>query len=155
MQRQLRSFKPAGSSTILTLVCATVLAGVAAGEQTYVTRYDAFAGYAYLNSPKINLTAKGIHFQIGVRPSKWYSIGFDYSNVSGNLTLTPDLLPTSLQDNLGQRPATDVGGPAPGQLFAHSSNGFKNSDHDRGPAAGSTPMGADYAFYQTHDRSDP
>lgn len=87
--------------TPATLVIGCVLVAVTAwGEQTYVTRYDAFAGYSHFSSPKIDLSANGVHIQLGVRPSKWYSIGFDYSRVSGNLTLTPELLPTDLQSQL-------------------------------------------------------
>ncbi len=48
-------------------------------EQPHVTRFDALAGYAYLNSPSVNLTENGFHFQAGVRPRTWYSVGFDYS----------------------------------------------------------------------------
>lgn len=100
MQRDSRSVNYAGRLTPVTLLCATLFASVASGQQTYVTRYDVFAGYSYFRSPKISLTERGFHFQIGVRPTTWYSLGFDYSNVSGDLTLTPDLLTTNLQDRL-------------------------------------------------------
>jgi hypothetical protein len=76
-------------------------AGPAMGQQTYVTRYDVFVGAAYLNSPAISLPEHGVQFQIGFRPKTWYSVGFDYSNVKGDLTLTPDLLPDALQQRLG------------------------------------------------------
>src|SRR3954454_22679193 len=36
-----------------------------------------------------------------MRPTTWYSIGFDYTRATGDMTLTPDLLPTSLQQQLG------------------------------------------------------
>jgi hypothetical protein len=39
--------------------------------------------------------------QVGVRPKTWYSLGFDYSRTTGDLVLTPDLLPTDLQHQLG------------------------------------------------------
>ena len=71
------------------------------GQQTYVTRYDLFAGYTFLDSPHVSLFENGFHFQIGVRPKTWYSLGFDYSISTGNLTLTPNLLTTSLQQTLG------------------------------------------------------
>jgi hypothetical protein len=78
-----------------------LLAAPAFCQQEYVTRYDAFLGYTYLNSPSIGLAENGVHFQLGVRPRTWYSLGFDYSRAGGDLTLTPDLLPTALQERLG------------------------------------------------------
>lgn len=71
------------------------------GQQSYVARYDFYTGYAFLNSPKIGLFENGFHTQFGIRPKTWVSLGFDYSITEGNLTLTPDLLPTALQAQLG------------------------------------------------------
>ena len=76
-----------------------VPAGVA--QQTYVTRYDLFTGYTFLYSPSIGLFENGFHTQIGYRPKTWYSIGFDYSISAGDLSITPALLPSSLQQQLG------------------------------------------------------
>jgi len=78
-----------------------LLASAAVGQQTYVTRYDLFTGYAFLDSPKVGLFENGFQTQFGFRPKRWVSIGFDYSISNGNLTLTPDLLPTALQQQLG------------------------------------------------------
>jgi len=80
----------------LALVCAAPLIG----QQTYVTRYDAYAGYAFLDSPRIGLFENGVQIQLGFRPRTWYSVGFDYSYSRGSLTLTPDLLPDALQQQL-------------------------------------------------------
>jgi len=77
------------------------LAPAALAQQTYVTRYDLFAGYTNLNSWGVNLSENGFHTQIGLRPRTWYSLGFDYSVSNGNLKLTPDLLPPALQQTLG------------------------------------------------------
>jgi hypothetical protein len=87
--------------TLLVLLVFFFLLAPALCEQNYVTRYDVFAGYAYLNSPAIKLPEHGVQFQIGVRPKTWYSVGFDYSNARGDLTITPNLLPTALQQQLG------------------------------------------------------
>lgn len=76
------------------------LAPAAIGQQTYVTRFDAYAGYALLNSPQIGLFENGFQMQLGVRPRTWYSLGFDYSYSRGSLTLTPNLLPDALQQQL-------------------------------------------------------
>jgi len=70
------------------------------GQQTYVTRYDAFAGYNFLDSPKVNLAENGFGAQFGFRPKTWYSFGFDFTTSSGDMSLTPNLLPASLQQPL-------------------------------------------------------
>jgi len=70
-------------------------------QQDYVTRFDAFGGYAFLDSPKIGLFENGFAAQFGFRPKTWYSFGFDYSISTGDLTLTPNLLPIALQQKLG------------------------------------------------------
>jgi len=72
-----------------------------AGQQTYVTRYDLFTGYAFLDSPRVALFENGFHTQFGLRPRTWVSLGFDYSRTAGDLTLTPGLLPYALQQQLG------------------------------------------------------
>jgi hypothetical protein len=77
-----------------------VLASPVFAEQEYVTRYDAFAGYAFLESPHIGLFENGFALQAGFRPRTWYSVGFDYSRTTGDATLTPDLLPSGLQQTL-------------------------------------------------------
>jgi hypothetical protein len=71
------------------------------GQQSYVSRYDFFAGYTFLDSPHVSLFENGFHFQAGVRPKTWYSLGFDYSISGGDLTLTPGLLTPAWQEQLG------------------------------------------------------
>src|SRR5262249_39700929 len=57
--------------------CLFFLPSVAAfGQQAYVSRYDVFTGYAFLDSPHIGLFENGFQFQTGIRPRTWYSIGF-------------------------------------------------------------------------------
>ncbi|HXB70471.1 MAG TPA: hypothetical protein VNY05_19635 [Candidatus Acidoferrales bacterium] len=70
-------------------------------QQTYVTRFDAYGGYAFLNSPHIGLFENGFAAQFGIRPRTWYSFGLDYSFSQGDLTLTPELLPAAKQASLG------------------------------------------------------
>ena len=77
-----------------------MLAAAVWGQQTFVTRFDQFDGYTYLNSPKVSLAESGFHTQFGVRVRKWVSLGFDYSVSKGNLTLTPDLLVPATQQLL-------------------------------------------------------
>lgn len=73
----------------------------AIAQQTNVQRFDVFGGYNYLNSSSVGLSEPGFGFQIGFRPSTWYSVGFDYTNGAGDLTLKPDQLLTDLQERLG------------------------------------------------------
>jgi hypothetical protein len=82
------------------LILFSLSAATLTGQQTYVTRFDAFAGYTYLNSPHVGLVEHGFHTQAGVRVWPWLSIGFDYSVSTGDLTVTPDLLVPSLQQLL-------------------------------------------------------
>jgi hypothetical protein len=71
------------------------------GQQSYVSQYDVYAGYAFLNSPHVSLFENGFAAQAGVRVRRWVSIGFDYSRSTGDLKITPDLLLPSLQESLG------------------------------------------------------
>jgi hypothetical protein len=70
------------------------------GQQKEVLRYDVYGGYAFLNSPKIGLFENGFHAQAGMRVRSWLSLGVDYSVTAGDLTVTPDLLPAALQQQL-------------------------------------------------------
>lgn len=91
----------ARAAKIFALVALLTVTLPVFGQQAYVSRYDIYTGFAYLNSPKISLGEPGFHLQVGLRPTTWYSLGFDYSVSNGDLTLTPDLLPTGLQQSLG------------------------------------------------------
>jgi hypothetical protein len=88
--------------TLLIVVPVALLlaASPVAAQQTYVSQFDVFAGYAFLNSPHISLFENGFQAQFGYRPKPWYSLGFDFSRSTGDLVLTPDLLPTALQQQL-------------------------------------------------------
>ena len=88
--------------TCLILALSLLLpASQAFGQQTYVGRYDVYAGYAYLNSPHISLTESGFQTQVGVRVRTWMTLGFDFSSETGDTKITPGLLLTSLQQQLG------------------------------------------------------
>jgi hypothetical protein len=86
---------------ILWAAAALSAVPVVLAQQTNVTRFDAYAGYAFLDSPAIGLFENGFQLQAGVRPNTVVSLGFDYSRSTGNLTLTPNLLTTALQAELG------------------------------------------------------
>jgi hypothetical protein len=71
------------------------------GQQTDVARFDAFAGYTFLDSPHVGLFENGVGGQFGVRPKTWLTVGVDYTYTRGDLTLSPSLLKPSLQATLG------------------------------------------------------
>jgi hypothetical protein len=86
---------------IILMLIPLVLAVPLLGQQDYVPRYDAFVGYAFLNSDSIGLFEPGVAMQIGYRPKTWMSFGFDCTIASGSLTLVPALLPDDLRNRLG------------------------------------------------------
>lgn len=88
------------STLRLSLLSFVIWVLPALGQQTYVTQFDWYAGYAFLDSPHVGLFENGFQTQFGFRPRTWVSLGFDYSISRGSLTLTPDLLPTALQQQL-------------------------------------------------------
>jgi hypothetical protein len=110
---------------VLPLAALLVAVSPVFGQQTYVTRYDAYVGYSFLNSPAISLFEPGVAAQFGFRPKTWYSMGVDYTYGSGDLKLTSDLLTSDLQKRLGGQLAQLVAAkiiPASYQLVvpAHS-----------------------------------
>jgi hypothetical protein len=72
------------------------------GQQDYVGRYNVFAGFTYLDSPQVHLPERGFHIQAGLNLKTWLAMGFDYSRSTGELTLTPNLLPDALRSQLEQ-----------------------------------------------------
>jgi hypothetical protein len=83
---------------ILTFAAFVAPAGA---QQDYVGRFDVYSGFAYFDSPDIHLTERGYHLQLGYNPKTWLATGFDYSVVTGRLTITPDLLKPSLAAAIG------------------------------------------------------
>lgn len=69
----------------------------ASAQQTDIKRYDAYAGFTDIDAPDLGLNQKGFHAQAGMNVRRWYSVGFDYSVVSGSEELTTGLLPAALQ----------------------------------------------------------
>lgn len=82
-------------------LAAVLLTPPLSAQQAYVARFDAYAGYSFLDSPRVSLFENGFGLQAGVRLRRWVSLGFDYNRVTGDLNLTSDLLLPSLQQSLG------------------------------------------------------
>ncbi|HZD94967.1 MAG TPA: outer membrane beta-barrel protein [Candidatus Sulfotelmatobacter sp.] len=67
----------------------------AVAQQDYVPRVDAFTGFSYLNSPKLNLAERGFNAELGVNVNRWLALGGDYSIFTGHSDITvPDLKPS-------------------------------------------------------------
>lgn len=79
---------------------ALLSASVASAQQDYIGHYDVYTAYMYLRSPLINLGESGFHTQIGTNPTKWYSLGFDFSAGTGDTVLTTNMLKSSLQQQI-------------------------------------------------------
>jgi hypothetical protein len=73
------------------------------GQQRYVPRFDVYTGYSFLNSPNISLFENGFAAQAGFRPRTWLSFGVDYTFAEGEASITPEKLPTALQQQLADQ----------------------------------------------------
>lgn len=107
LNRTIARWKTSAGAVFLPAVLL-LLASACFGQQSYVSKYDVYTGYAFLDSPKISLFQNGVQLQFGMRPRRWVSLGFDYSYTKGDMQITPDLLPTALQQGL----AAQLGGLA-------------------------------------------
>ena len=87
-------------TVVITLGILILLSLPLPGQQSYVTRFDVYGGYGFLDSPKVNLFEHGFAAQIGGRPKTWLSLGFDYTIAAGDLKITPDQLLPELQAQL-------------------------------------------------------
>lgn len=83
------------------LALIAMLAAHAEAQQNYVGLFDLYGGFTYLDSPSVKLQQRGFHLQAGVNPKSWLALGFDYSILTGHTDITPNLLTTSLQTQLG------------------------------------------------------
>jgi hypothetical protein len=73
----------------------------AVAQQTDVKRFDIYTGFAGFDTPALSLTQQGFHLQVGQNLRTWLSAGFDYSEGTGDNSLTTNLLLPSLQQELG------------------------------------------------------
>lgn len=87
-----------------------LISSSAFAQQSYVGRFDAYAGYMYLDSPHIKLAENGFHTQVGTRVTNWLSLGFDYCIGTGNTSINGPLLTPALQQQLGAQLAQLMAG---------------------------------------------
>jgi hypothetical protein len=79
-------------------------------QQNYVGRYDAFFGFSYLDSPKLDLQQRGFNTQLGVNLKPWIAMGLDYSIQTGRAALVPSDLKTQFATPLNDLVAGLKGG---------------------------------------------
>ncbi len=129
-----------------------VFASAVCAQQDYVGRFDIYGGFSYLESPHINLAERGFEFQFGVRPKSWYTLGFDYSVSTGHTSLSPGLLTTSLQTQLGIAIRV-VGrrGTHFADLHTDGTAGFADANLCRGTAACLSRLETHHAFHTAVD----
>ena len=92
------SLRLLAAATVAVLVASPAMPTQA--QQSYVSRYDVYAGFADIDSPALGLNEHGFHVQAGMNPRRWLSFGGDYSKASGSQLLTTGLLPTALQTQI-------------------------------------------------------
>ena len=71
-------------TTLLLLTLALLLASAPAlGQQSYVSRYNLFAGYTFLDSPHVSLFENGFHFQAGCQSKNLVCAGLRLQRFGG------------------------------------------------------------------------
>jgi hypothetical protein len=66
-------------------------------QQEYVGRFDGFAGYSYLDTPKLDLMERGFITQEGINLNRWLAFGVDFSVIDGHSSILPkDVKPSTL-----------------------------------------------------------
>ena len=62
-------------------------------QQEYVGQWDAYVGYAFLQTPNQNLfQSPGVHTQFGYNWKPWLAMGFDYTYATGSSGITVNQL---------------------------------------------------------------
>lgn len=83
--------------SLWTLAIFLCVSSLASAQQEYVGRYDAFGGFSYLSSAKLNLAERGFNGQFGVNVNRWFALGADYSIFTGHSAIRPQDLKPSIQ----------------------------------------------------------
>lgn len=86
------------SVVILLFIVFTSL--TAFSQQDYVNRFDAYAGYGYFTTPSLSLNQNGFNGEFGWNWKTWLALGFDFSVFTGDNTITPSMLNSTLQQTL-------------------------------------------------------
>ena len=100
---------------LLLFLALISFSSLAIAQQDYVPRYDAFAGFSYLNSPKLNLVERGFDGEFGINLNCWLALGGDYSIFTGHSDIRASDLKPALQIQL--IPLLPLLGPNPAVPF--------------------------------------
>jgi hypothetical protein len=98
----LRGLKSGRLALIVVALSFSTLPRRADAQQKDVPQYDIYNGFTYFETPSLNLAERGYNLQVGRNMKSWMAIGFDYSVVTGNNSLTPAVLKTSLRQEIEQ-----------------------------------------------------
>jgi len=90
--------RPKTLSLLILFALATSL--TCFSQQDYVSRFDAFGGYSFLDSPKVNLFENGFNGEFGVNVRSWLGLGGDFSVFTGSSTIIPSYLNPTVQAEL-------------------------------------------------------
>lgn len=93
-----RSAQALTRAVLLFLLLLSALAALA--QQTDIPRYDLYGGFADFETPWLNLNQRGFHTQEGFNWKPCIAVGFDFSEGTGNNSLTTRVLTPMLQQEL-------------------------------------------------------
>jgi len=85
-------------SAVLFFIAASSITCFA--QQDYVSRFDAFGGYSFLDTPSLNQLLNGFNGEFGVNVKTWIAIGVDYSIFTGSNNITTRMLKPALQQEV-------------------------------------------------------
>ena len=91
--------RPKIFTAVILFVVLTSLTGFS--QQTYVSRFDAYTGYSFFDTPSLNLFQNGFNGEFGVNVKSWLALGGDFSVFQGSNNLVPSMLSTQVQQELG------------------------------------------------------
>ena len=85
---------------ILVILLFLLLTTLCFAQQEWVSRYDVYTGYSFLQTPKLGLFENGFNGEFGVNVKPWVALGGDFSIFTGNSHVVPDQLSTKVQGDL-------------------------------------------------------
>jgi hypothetical protein len=87
--------------SILVLLFIVLASLTSFAQQTYVNRYDLFAGYSFLDTPSLNGLQNGFNTEVGWNAKTWVALGADFSVFTGTNNLATGQLNTAVKQELG------------------------------------------------------
>jgi len=91
--------RPKALFAVMLFVIVASLAGFA--QQDYVGRFVGYTGYAFFDTPSLNLFQNGFNGEFGTNVNTWLALGFDFSVFQGSNNIVPSMLSTGVQQQVG------------------------------------------------------